>query len=1065
MPLPLPNLDDRSFEEMLDEALDVIQRHLHSDWNDLSLSDPGRVLLEAFTYLTEQLIFRLNRLPPKAYIAFLRLLGVTQQSTWAAKLQIEAVYEGNDEATPAAQPVRIEKGTRLIPQERAGSEASLSFYLERELTFATGVATSTVRQFEMVTAEVLGVSTGRPNEQFAVKRTPIVEPMGNGFDVLVAVALDANEVRQLTERDYQVVEDLNSVQAFSQWKGADPIFKLATEDKYYRLWREVENFSTLEAKGGYVYAVDRLDGLIQFAPLARYTSQLRDAPHSQLAPARLQELKAIPPKNSEILAWYPHGGGAAGNLPPKSELEIFPEDMGLVVNRAGEGVGETAVQAINIRVTKLVEPGLAAETLEDALIRAPNELFSLSRAITTSEIEAVAMRRTQGRIQRAHAYTMQARWRHAQPGTIGVVLVPIPKATLYTNTAGQGEAADLLTTLRNSEDSQILSDVAAVLRDKIPAGIPTNISWTRYKQIRIRANVEIEADASPGQVQAAVQTELQDFLAPQRWPYGRPLTVKEIYSFLNQRDQVQDILQVLDVQVELLDAPYQSVGQLAADHFQPGAWYATSEDKLFRSLNNGTGWARMMQLAPWDETEEADESVQFDESEARFTLVVPSPHKAGLVAAVSIHRQAGNNDWRSRLYLTQDCWESAPSKVDKGIKELHFKIEDMAWLRRGEEQFLLLATDRGLYDLKVDGEHLLETPMQQFSVLTDRPDYPLYAVAVIEGSMGVSRIAVALKSQRGVFISRSHHLKKNRQQTVQTERFGNLRQVTEVLLGHTISTATWERFMHDKQASSHHIQRNKRQELEALLDHKLPEDLWEAMTDDRQQEKVRYDADIWEKIDGLVGADIRQLKVQPHHEHIFLWAAARAEADRGQGCYRIRFELDGQNRQAGAWVATDSWVGGSCLGVAFHGSAVFAATAYRGVLKLTLEPDNPHIESWQAMQPTQLPQLPLRLDLENELKEERLFAPLVTVASNHRQAGGNDAVLPVIMIGGRQGIYRTTDGGATYQESGQQLFASQRDVVTLPPNWLFASAVHEVTVSRADDFGQTLGQWSATAYA
>jgi len=76
MALPVPNLDDRTFAQLVEAAR---QRILLTcpEWTDLSVGDPGMVLLEAFAYLTETMIYRLNRLPEKSYIAFLRLLGVT----------------------------------------------------------------------------------------------------------------------------------------------------------------------------------------------------------------------------------------------------------------------------------------------------------------------------------------------------------------------------------------------------------------------------------------------------------------------------------------------------------------------------------------------------------------------------------------------------------------------------------------------------------------------------------------------------------------------------------------------------------------------------------------------------------------------------------------------------------------------------------------------------------------------------------------------------------------------------------------------------------------------------
>ena len=43
------------------------------------------VLVEVFAYLTETMIYRLNRVPEKAYIEFLRLLGVTLLPPAAAR--------------------------------------------------------------------------------------------------------------------------------------------------------------------------------------------------------------------------------------------------------------------------------------------------------------------------------------------------------------------------------------------------------------------------------------------------------------------------------------------------------------------------------------------------------------------------------------------------------------------------------------------------------------------------------------------------------------------------------------------------------------------------------------------------------------------------------------------------------------------------------------------------------------------------------------------------------------------------------------------------------------------
>jgi len=47
MPLPTPNLDDRRFQDILDEARRLIPRYC-PEWTDHNLSDPGITFLELF---------------------------------------------------------------------------------------------------------------------------------------------------------------------------------------------------------------------------------------------------------------------------------------------------------------------------------------------------------------------------------------------------------------------------------------------------------------------------------------------------------------------------------------------------------------------------------------------------------------------------------------------------------------------------------------------------------------------------------------------------------------------------------------------------------------------------------------------------------------------------------------------------------------------------------------------------------------------------------------------------------------------------------------------------------
>jgi predicted phage baseplate assembly protein len=75
MTLPTPNLDDRRFQDLVDEAKLLVQRNC-PEWTDHNVSDPGVTLIETFAHMVDQLLYRLNRVPDLHYLRFLDLIGV-----------------------------------------------------------------------------------------------------------------------------------------------------------------------------------------------------------------------------------------------------------------------------------------------------------------------------------------------------------------------------------------------------------------------------------------------------------------------------------------------------------------------------------------------------------------------------------------------------------------------------------------------------------------------------------------------------------------------------------------------------------------------------------------------------------------------------------------------------------------------------------------------------------------------------------------------------------------------------------------------------------------------------
>ena len=85
--LPVPNLDDRRFQDLVDDAKRLVQRRC-PEWTDHNVSDPGVTLIEAFATMVDQLLYRLNRVPEAHYLRFLDLIGVRLHPPTAARCDV-----------------------------------------------------------------------------------------------------------------------------------------------------------------------------------------------------------------------------------------------------------------------------------------------------------------------------------------------------------------------------------------------------------------------------------------------------------------------------------------------------------------------------------------------------------------------------------------------------------------------------------------------------------------------------------------------------------------------------------------------------------------------------------------------------------------------------------------------------------------------------------------------------------------------------------------------------------------------------------------------------------------
>ncbi|MEV6496815.1 putative baseplate assembly protein [Streptomyces prunicolor] len=126
MALPSPNLDDRRFQQFVDDAKRYIQQRA-PEWTDHNVSDPGVTLVETVAHMADQIVYRLNRVPDKNHLAFLDLVGITLFPPSAARTDVTFWL-----SAPQEEPVHVPLGTEVATMRTEGEEAVV-FATEREL--------------------------------------------------------------------------------------------------------------------------------------------------------------------------------------------------------------------------------------------------------------------------------------------------------------------------------------------------------------------------------------------------------------------------------------------------------------------------------------------------------------------------------------------------------------------------------------------------------------------------------------------------------------------------------------------------------------------------------------------------------------------------------------------------------------------------------------------------------------------------------------------------------------------------------------------------------------------
>lgn len=172
MALPAPHLDDRRFQQFVDDAKRYIQQAC-PEWTDHNVSDPGVTLVEAVAHMADQLVYRLNRVPEKNHLAFLDLLGVTLFPPAAARAEITFRL-----SAPQPEPVVLPTGTE-VSTGRTETEEAVVFATTADLTVVPCTLTHLVRQ------EAGGTPEDRSQDLLGGEDVPAFSPSPRVGDLLL----------------------------------------------------------------------------------------------------------------------------------------------------------------------------------------------------------------------------------------------------------------------------------------------------------------------------------------------------------------------------------------------------------------------------------------------------------------------------------------------------------------------------------------------------------------------------------------------------------------------------------------------------------------------------------------------------------------------------------------------------------------------------------------------------------------------------------------------------------------------------------------------------------------
>jgi predicted phage baseplate assembly protein len=341
-----------------------------------------------------------------------------------------------------------------------------------------------------VLAEVLGRSDGTPDQSFPLTSSPVL-PRRTGGD------------------QPETVEVQN----------ADGVFEP---------WTEVEQFADSSPSDSH-FVVDPLAGIVRFGP------RLREPGGEE------RQYGRVPLKGRMIrFTRYRSGGGAIGNV-----------GQGTIV------VPKSATDLTYVKWVGNLRPatgGRDRETLDQYKIRGPKLVRTREVAVTRADFEYLAREATpQAARIRCLAASTNSSANGASPSRVRLLIVPAVPTT-------DEEVPRHQLVLSPEVRRELVRKVRAYLEERCPLTTELAVSLADYRWVSVRARLvvrarpdreAVEREAFRGQVQQDARRVLYRFVQPATggpegsgWPFGKSLTMGDVYPLLQGIDGVEYVEEV-----------------------------------------------------------------------------------------------------------------------------------------------------------------------------------------------------------------------------------------------------------------------------------------------------------------------------------------------------------------------------------------------------------------------------------------------------------------------------------------------------------------------------------------